>query len=204
METLKQYRKEGRGKKGAIVMTCNPLTYGHKYLIEYAVQKVEHLYIFVVQEDTFFFSYKERFEMVQACASEYPNITVLPSGQFWASPVTFPEYFVRETVNPQAVINPSNDVVIFGKYIAPILDITMRFAGEEPNDFVTAAYNASMKNILPKYGIDFCEIPRYEKKGIGTISASKVREAIQENTWEKVRQIVPKSTYEVLKKYYKA
>lgn len=200
---LKKYRKNGKGAKGAIVMTCNPLTYGHKYLIEYAVQKVEHLYIFVVQEDKFFFSFKERLEMIQACAAEYSNITVLPSGQFLASLVTFPEYFVKETINPQAVINPSNDVVIFGKYIAPILNITMRFAGEEPNDFVTAAYNASMKNILPKYGIDFCEIPRYEKKGIGIISASKVREALQENAWEKIRELVPNTTYEVLEKYYK-
>lgn len=198
---LRRHRMKGSGIKGAVVMNCNPLTYGHQHLIKYAVEKVEHLYIFVVQEDRSVFSFEERFAMVQACAAEYSNITVLPSGQFIISAFTFPEYFTKQMENPETIIDTSNDVIIFGKYVAPVLDITVRFAGEEPEDFITAKYNAAMKELLPEYGVSFVEIPRYSKKGLGVISGTKVRDALQKNLSREVKKLVPETTYQILKEY---
>ena len=191
--------KEG-GCNGAIVMNCNPLTYGHKYLIEYAASQVECLYIFVVQEDKSEIPFEERFEMVRACTAQNPNIVVLPSGQYVISAFTFPDYFTKEMFKPEMTLDTSKDVIIFGKYIAPALNIKVRFAGEEPTDIVTAQYNDSMGRILPQYGIQFVEIPRLEKRGIGIISAKKVREAIKNGDWEQVKELVPETTYRILKK----
>ena len=185
---------------GAIVMNCNPLTYGHKYLIEYAASQVECLYIFVVQEDKSEIPFEERFEMVRACTAQNPNIVVLPSGQYVISAFTFPDYFTKEMFKPEMTLDTSKDVIIFGKYIAPALNIKVRFAGEEPTDIVTAQYNDSMGRILPQYGIQFVEIPRLEKRGIGIISAKKVREAIKNGDWEQVKELVPETTYRILKK----
>ncbi len=80
------------------------------------------------------------------------------------------------------------------------MNIKVRFAGEEPTDIVTAQYNDSMGRILPQYGIQFVEIPRLEKRGIGIISAKKVREAIKNGDWEQVKELVPETTYRILKK----
>lgn len=51
---LAEYKKKLAKLKptvGSIVMNCNPFTLGHRYLIEYVANKVEKLFIFVVEED---------------------------------------------------------------------------------------------------------------------------------------------------------
>ena len=111
--------------------------------------------------------------------------------------MTFAEYFTKQAADPSTVIDASRDVNIFGKYIAPSLNITVRYAGEEPIDYITAQYNQSMKRILPKYGIEFIEIPRYKDKS-GLISATKVRKALQANNYDVVRGLVPETTYQIL------
>ena len=60
---------------------------------------------------------------------------------------------------------------------------------------MTRAYNERMKELLPVYGISFEEIPR-----LAEISAGKVRTLIGEGETEKVREMVPESTYEVIQR----
>lgn len=124
---------------------------------------VDHLYIFVVQEDKSFFLFEERFEMVCACVEGKSNITVLPSGQYIISAFTFPEYFTKQMAKSDTIVDTSIDVEIFGRYIAPVLNIKVRFAGQELNDIVTAQYNEAMRRLLPEYDVEFVEIPRYER-----------------------------------------
>ncbi|OON96054.1 MAG: hypothetical protein ATN31_10150 [Candidatus Epulonipiscioides saccharophilum] len=92
---------------------------------------------------------------------------------------------------------PDVDLGIFCLKIAPELNITKRFVGEEPNCVVTNNYNIEMKKMLPNYGIELIEIPR---KNIGTdiISASKVRKCIIEETYDMLKQLVPETTLEFL------
>lgn len=96
------------------------------------------------------------------------------------------------------IVDTSIDVTIFGRYIAPVLNIKVRFAGQELNDIVTAQYNEAMKRLLPEYDIEFVEIPRYERGEV--VSATKVRDAIQNDNREQVKQLVPDTTYHILKK----
>lgn len=210
LRKLKGMRREGR--TGAIVMNCNPLTYGHKHLISFAASQVEHLFVFVVQEDKSAFSFEERFEMVRSCGEEYPNVTVLPSGSYIASMRTLEGYFTikKERIfdgeGIEKTVDMSQDVLLFAKYIAPALNITVRFVGEEPLDYVTAQYNQAMKRWFPKYGVELVEIPRYVKEINGReeiLSASKVREAISHGDWEGVRCRVPETTLRILEKKYR-
>ncbi|MCD8372234.1 MAG: hypothetical protein LUD27_02910 [Clostridia bacterium] len=182
-------------------MNCNPFTLGHKYLVEYAASKCAHLFIFVVEEDKSVFPFADRIELVRKGTSHLQNVTVLPSGKFIISQLTFEEYFVKSSIQ-DTTIDPSMDVELFATQIAPELGITVRFAGEEPLDKVTMQYNNSMRQILPKYGIEFEEIPRKEFDG-GVISASRVRACLKDNDFETISKIVPSTTLEYLKENYK-
>ena len=198
LETIKSHKKSG--KNGCIVMNCNPFTSGHRYLIETAAAKVDNLYVFVVEEDKSQFSFKDRFMLVSKGTEDLKNVTVLPSGKYIVSAVTFKAYFEKGEKQDVAV-DTSYDLSIFGKYIAPALDISVRFAGTEPLDKVTSQYNSNMKLLLPKYGVEFCEIPRKECES-GVISASLVRKLLESRDFDKISQLVPKTTLEYLKKNF--
>ena len=185
-----------KGTCGAIVMNCNPFTLGHQYLIRQSAAKVEHLYIFVVEEDKSFFPFKDRLELVKAGTKDIKNVVVVPSGKLIISSVTFPGYFLKDS--PESIgVDTSQDVDIFGRYIAPPLNIKKRFVGEEPIDIVTRSYNESMKEILPRYGIEVDEIQRKEEAG-DVISASRVRRALKSGEFETIKRLVPSTTYEYL------
>jgi len=187
------------GRIGSIVMNCNPFTLGHRYLIEYAASQVKHLYIFAVEEDKSIFPFSDRFELIKAGTSDLLNVTVIPSGKFIISSLTFSDYFNKSELQDRT-IDPSMDVSLFGKEIAPKLNITVRFAGEEPLDKVTKQYNDTMKRVLPSYGIEFIEIPRKEFGG-KVISATLVRKHLKNKNYDEIKNLVPATTYEYLLKF---
>lgn len=156
----------------------------------------------VVSEDKSDFPFDERFELVKRGTEKFPNVEVLPSGQFVISQKTFEGYFNKENLQ-DVQVDSSQDVEIFASEIAPALGVNIRFVGEEPEDSVTRTYNENMKNILPRYEIDFCEIPRKEING-EIISAKTVRAALKVGDFDKIKNLVPKSTYDFLReKYFK-
>lgn len=176
---------------GAIVMNCNPFTFGHRYLIEKASKEVDFLYIFVVEEDKSYFKFEDRFEMVKAGISDLENVKVIPSGKYIISRETFFQYFEKDNV--EMVEEMDYDIRIFGEVIAKKLNIAIRFVGEEPTDVVTRAYNETMKRILPEYGVKVIEYPRKEING-GVISASSVRKCLETRDWGKLDELIPEST----------
>jgi [citrate (pro-3S)-lyase] ligase len=201
LDGLKQYKKgDNTSTVGSIVMNCNPFTNGHKHLIEYAARLVDFLYIFVVEENKSYFSFEDRFALVKAGVKHLDNIIVLPSGKFIISALTFPGYFYKDDLK-DAVIDCSGDINIFAEHIAPALNITIRFAGEEPLDPVTGQYNKAMAEILPRFGIEFRVIPRKEREG-SVISASRVRKHYENGDLDAVKNIVPLTTYTYLTDCY--
>lgn len=201
-ENLKRHYRVGNN--GAIVMNCNPFTKGHLYLIEQAACQVDNLYIFVVSEDKSKFLFEDRIRLVREGVKEkLDNVIVLPSGKLILSAGTFPEYFTKEDVSKDVILDTTFDLEIFARYIAPILNIKKRFAGEEPFDVVTRQYNRDMRRVLPQYGIDFVEIPR-KLEGNEAISASRVRALLEEGAFEKIKAIVPEVTYCYLLEKFKS
>lgn len=192
--------KEGM-RIGSIVMNCNPMTNGHLYLIDTARQMVDLLYIFIVEEDRSDFAFHDRLGLVRNETSSMENVVVVPSGQFVLSYMTMPLYFEKEEKREEA-LDATDDLKIFGNYIAPRLGITDRFVGEEPIDLVTRQYNEAMKNILPMYGVSVVEIPRLQQKG-STVSASRVRQYLKEGNMEAVKSIVLSGVYAYLCQNYK-
>ena len=199
---LKEYPLTSETKDcGSIVMNCNPFTKGHRYLIEYAAKQVDRLYIFVVKEDKSFFKYEDRYEMVKQGTSDLKNVVVISSGKFIISSLTFPEYFMKDYVKEKN-FDVSMDVETFCKHIAPPLNIKKRFAGEEPFDPVTLNYNENMRRILPKYGMEFCEIPRLALDEKRVINATEVRRLLKERDFVTIKEYVPETTVRILQEKY--
>ena len=110
---------------------------------------------------------------------------------------TFPTYFLKQNEDASA-LQAELDITLFAQRIAPALGITMRFAGQEPLDPVTAGYNRAMQAILPQHGIQFIEIPRMCLNG-QVISASRVRSMLQSpETAALAGELLPQSTRQYL------
>ena len=181
---------------GAIVMNCNPFTLGHRYLIETAAKECMKLYVFVVEEDKSVFKFEDRIELVRKGTTDISNVTVMPSGKFMISSLTFKDYFNKSELQDKQ-IDPTMDVEIFAKYIAPALSINVRFVGEEPLDKVTKQYNDTMRKLLPRYEIEFVEIPRIEQAE-SVISASRVRKLLDNKDFDAISKLVPETTLSFL------
>lgn len=184
------------GLNGAIVMNCNPFTKGHLYLITEASKRVDNLYIFVVEENKSFFPFEDRYALVKSGTSHLSNVQVLKSGKFAISSTTLPGYFEKDQLG-DVYLDASSDLEFFLQ-IAKVLDISIRFAGNEPIDKFTAQYNLNMGKYLTKYGIEFCEIERAKDEN-EYISASRVRRLLKEGKLAEIKQLVPDCTYEYLK-----
>lgn len=183
-------------KIGAIVMNCNPFTYGHQHLIEKALTIVDFLIIFVVEEDRSIFSFSDRFSMVIEATSSFDNVKVVPSGAFILSQITFPEYFIKQS-DESIEFNIENDIKLFAESIAPKLNIQFRFVGEELEDEITNKYNFAMKRLLPHYGIKLVEIPRKRQNG-QYIKAERVRKCLENNDISGLKGLIPESTARIL------
>lgn len=190
-------KKKGEGEKiSSIVMNCNPFTLGHKYLIEKAASSSDVLHVFVVWEDNSTFPSEIRYDLIKKGTEHLSNVVIHKGKDYIISNATFPSYFMKESkdiVKSHALL----DLKIFGEYIAPALGINKRFVGEEPYCEVTKTYNDTMKEILPDYGIELVEIPRYSI-GEAAISASMVRKLLKYKEFDRIRELVPKSTYDFL------
>lgn len=194
-DALRKYRTD-EPMVASVVVNCNPFTLGHQHLIERAASVNDHVHVFVVWEDKSAFGNEERYELVKEGTAHLNNVSVHIGKDYIISSATFPTYFIKES-SQQVKVHAALDLNVFGEHIAPALGINRRYVGHEDYCEVTRTYNEQMKRILPTYGIEVIEIAR-RKESKESISASKVRQYLREEEWEKIRSIVPDSTFRYL------
>lgn len=183
------------GQRAALVVNCNPFTLGHQAVIAKAAEENDAVVVLVVSEESSLFPFEVRFRLVCEGVKAFKNVAVVPGGKYIVSAATFPGYFTRESETVLA--QTSLDVTIFAEHIAPSLQVTRRYVGDEPYCAVTRAYNEAMKAILPRHNLEIIQMPRISA-GEQIISASLVRELIRQDALEDVRALVPDSTYQYL------
>ncbi len=188
---LKEQRSEGT-VNGSIIMNCNPFTLGHRYLIKQAKSMCEVLFIIIVEEDSSLFPFSVRKQLIIEGIKDIPDIKVVDGGDYTISSATFPGYFFKKE-NDRIYSEAALDVNLFIKYTAPALNISKRFAGSEPFDYVTSVYNNVMRENLVKSGIEFIEIERL-KSDDRYISATEVRKKICAGDFNSLHKLVPEST----------
>ena len=203
---------------GVIIMNANPFTLGHKYLVEKAESR--NLVIIPVKEDASRFSYAERLAMIRSGAGEWAD--VVEGSDYQISAATFPTYFLKN-LSDAAETQMRLDIDLFERHIAPALDARVRYVGSEPADPLTARYNALLKELLPKYGVQLVEIPRLAvdsdcradsstppsaplrmTKGTtpelvkGPVTATSVRALLDEGRFKAASALTPESTWPYL------
>ncbi len=214
---------------GVVVMNANPFTLGHQYLLEQAAAQVDCLVVIPVRETpgqaggdvmpgsdraSYTFPYTERLAMIKAgAASVIPSkasvspIIVLDGSDYQISAATFPTYFLKD-LSDAAETQMRLDLDLFARHIVPALGATVRFVGSEPEDPLTARYNALMQELLP---IPVVEIPRLKVASGGNlscpaptghpISASAVRTALKRGSYSRAATLCPSSTRPYLMAY---
>ncbi|MDR0622632.1 MAG: [citrate (pro-3S)-lyase] ligase [Deltaproteobacteria bacterium] len=182
--------------RAALVMNCDPFTKGHQALIRRAADENEAVVVFVVSEDSSTFPFADRFRLVKEEVKNLPNAIALPSGKYVISQATFPNYFLKREEGAKA--QSQLDLTIFADRIAPALELSHRYVGEEPHCPVTRAYNQAMLEILPTRGVKVKMIPRIASRS-QTVNASLVRAAWQANDWDTVSSLVPAHTLDYLR-----
>ncbi len=184
------------GNYACIVVNCNPMTKGHLYLIRECAKENEKVIVFVVKEDKSYFKFEDRYNIVYEECKIFENVVVLPSTDYIISSKTLPTYFLKDEVD---IDNEGMeiDLKIFAKYFIPIFNIDVRYVGSEPFNVFTNNYNIAMKRLLPNVK----EIERVKDSDI-YISATRVRELIESKDLDTIKEIVPKSTYELITEKY--
>ena len=162
----------------AIVLNANPFTKGHLALIEEASRESALLHLFVVTEDASLFPYAIRRRLIEEGCAHLKNIIIHDSGAYLLSSSTFPSYFQKDE-DAVTESHASLDASVFLK-IANKLNITRRYVGEEESSHTTEIYNAILREVLPKAGVELFEIPRKCENG-RPISASFVRSLIHDD-----------------------
>lgn len=183
-----------RGTTASIVMNCNPVTFGHTYLIETCAAQNDNVIIFLVEENKSVFSFETRLKLLKKVTKHLKNVHVLPSTPYIISNATFPTYFLKE-LNEASLIYMDLDISIFSQYFMRIFGIDLRYVGNEPIDQTTDAYNQAMKRILK----DKLIIVERLQKDFVTISASIVRKLAKQKKFDELKNFVPKPTYQFLK-----
>lgn len=188
LSTLPAPERDG----GAVVINGNPFTRGHRYLIESAARACGMLYVFVLSEDVSRFAAEERLAMARAGCADLPHVRVVAGGPYCISRATFPDYFLKRA-DDGARVYAALDATLFARRIAPALRIRARFAGSEPLDAATAAYNAAMARTLPAHGIAFHELERLCENG-APVSASRLRRLMDKPDLAGVSLLAPAET----------
>ena len=191
LNELEKTKKEGN-KIAAVVLNANPFTLGHLYLIEKAAAENDFLHVFMVSEDASLVPFEIRKKLIIEGTGHIKNLIYHDTGPYIISSATFPSYFQKDD---EAVIesHANLDLSVFVR-IAEALGINSRYVGEEPKSLVTGIYNKIMAEKLPEHGIECVIVPRKEENG-EIISASNVRSAIKNGELEKIKNLVPASTY---------
>ena len=175
-------------------MNANHFTLGHQYLIEKASNENDILHLFIVSEDKSIVPFNIRKKLIMEGTKHLNNIIYHDSGPYIISSSTFPSYFQKD--EKDVIESHANlDIEIFVK-IAKVLNINVRYVGEEPTSLVTGIYNQLMIKKLPENGIKCIVVPRKMNiDGNNIISASGVREAIKKDKMDEIKNMVPECTY---------
>ena len=192
---------QGHRADGVIVMNANPFTLGHRYLVEQASMSFRapegrrNLVVIPVKEDASRFPYGERLEMIRRGCDGLAD--VLEGSDYQISSATFPTYFLKD-LSDASETQMRLDLDLFGRHIAPALGASVRFVGSEPADPMTARYNALMKEILPSFGVQVVEIERLKSSDDRFVTASRVRERLDEGSFSAAKALTPASTWPYL------
>ena len=188
-------RPTGLGRNDKSIVISSDARRAEPFVISSDARRAEsrNLVIIPVKEDASRFPYTERLAMLRAGAGDLAD--VVEGSDYQISAATFPTYFLKN-LSDAAETQMRLDIDLFGRHIAPALGARVRFVGTEPADPLTARYNALLKELLPKYGVQLVEIPRLTIER--PVTATEVRALVDEGRFKEASALTPASTWPYL------
>ncbi|MDL2248892.1 [citrate (pro-3S)-lyase] ligase [Tyzzerella sp. OttesenSCG-928-J15] len=192
LNNLGKQKVEGE-RIAAIVMNANPFTKGHLFLVTKASEENDVVHLFVLSEDISVFSGKDRLDLVKKGTAHLKNVYIHETSSYMVSAATFPSYFLKEDDNITE-IQARLDARLFKNHIAKVLGINTRYVGSEPFSVATNIYNNAMKKEFESA----INLKVFERIGIDEeiVSASRVRELLEQGDIEAACKLVPPPTCE--------
>jgi [citrate (pro-3S)-lyase] ligase len=151
-----------KGNRAALVLKCDPFTKGHRAFIQKAASENEAVIVFVVNDAQSLLPLTDRLKMVKEGVLDLANVAVV-AGDKYISQDMFPTYFLHS--GDHQLAQARLDITLFAEQIAPRLDISCRYIGEEPCCAVSSVYHQSMLDIFPKYSLALKVIKAIEFSG---------------------------------------
>lgn len=186
---------EYKSKTAFIILNANPMTLGHRYLIDQAAKENDLVYLIPVNEDSSFFTTTERIEIISENIKDINNVKLLNGTDYLISKNLFPSYFLQsdeDSIREQAML----DANLFCDFVSGKKNIC-RYVGDEPFSKTTNKYNLILNEVLNNKNITLKIIKRCEINE-KPISASKVREAIFNKDLKTVKQMVSTKTFAII------
>jgi [citrate (pro-3S)-lyase] ligase len=143
------------GTAGLLMVTCNPVTNGHLYIIEKLSSQLDVLYIHIGDGD-FYFPFDVRYRMLNDSIKHLSNVILLkPSNKLLSNKIIWHNYLYKEELNDIAdvrkLINFDSYAEFMFNLLVDNLKITHLCWGNEDKDKVTDYYNQDMQKY--SYGI---------------------------------------------------
>lgn len=198
VEIYKKYLLEnkfqGEGRIGFIEMNASPFTNGHAYLIDYARGDCDFLYVFVTEDNPTAFPFYDRFMMIKEYCENYSNVRVLTASDFIGSKYTISAYYNKKF---NMKLNATEDIYNFEHIYIPILNIDVRYMGEENHSKITEDLNNAYIAYMNSVGKELRVVKRLQYFGTD-ISASTIRKKLYNNEYDDIRQMVPPHVFRYL------
>lgn len=201
---LQVYRKS-KTKNGLIYLAANPLTLGHEYLIQKALETVDVLYLGSNDSPKLSLSFDLRKQFLETIEKKYSEngkkVIFFPVSKLKNSLVTFAPYLDKNLFKNKeySFINEHN--LTFD--VMNVLKCLYRFFGTEPQDPITQNYLNEFIYLEKDKSIKSIIFPRLELNG-QVVSSSYCRKLIKEKDFENLKYFVSKEIFEILKNYYKS
>ena len=193
----RQVRLTRSGHNGAVVISADPVTLGHQFLIEQAASQVDHLYVMVPSEGRFALPLTDRLTLTRQATAHLDNTLVLETGPYLLGTAAFPAYFLKPDATPER-IRLEIDADLFGQHLAPFFDIRYRLVGSEPVDPLARFYNRILRQRLARWDIRLIEFERRQQDR-RWITTAQARAALARQDWTQLTDYLPPVTVATLR-----
>ena len=212
-------------KIAALVLNANPFTLGHLYLVEKASRENDFVHVFIVSEDMSLVPFDVRKKLVIEGTSHLKNLIYHETGDYIISSATFPSYFQKDdsavieshaNLDLSIFVKIAETLGINSRYVGEepkslVTGIYNRIMSTKLPEHNINCVIVPRKTVItpPSNKLDTspdsgeaesplskgrCQLADREVES-EIISASNVRQAIKNNEIEKIKNLVPESTY---------
>lgn len=187
---------------GASVMSCNPFTSGHRYLVELGSRMFDYFVVFLMQEGMNLVFDKEECEnLVRVGVQDLDNVIVVPMSDVFSYQTFWPEYndiMLRHSKN-YVGLNTYNLLNVVGKAFKQ-LNVKHFLCGIETDDNITRQHIVQAKTVFPQNDINVICIPRKQMKDNKlSISGTECRRMLAEGEYDKLNGFLQPQVIDYIK-----